>query len=109
MKSRNLWFGIWAIIGATALVPAVALAAPSEQIRSVSGTVTAVTLPSKTIVVEANVGNTTMTVGAEVPEGTSIKGAKTLADIAAGDRVTLEYVRSDKGLIAKSINRITSK
>ncbi|MGH2671212.1 MAG: hypothetical protein ACRDH5_19240 [bacterium] len=50
-----------------------------------------------------------MTVGAEGPDGTSLKGAKSLADIAAGDRVTLGYVRSDKGLIAKSINRASSK
>jgi len=109
MKSGSLWLGIWAVLGATALATAVAVAAPSEELRTVSGTVTAVTLPSKTIVVEAKIGNSTMTVGAEVPDGTSIKGAKTLADIAAGDRVTLEYVRSDKGLIAKSIIRASSK
>lgn len=109
MKSGSLWLGIWAVIGATAMATAVAVAAPSEQARTVSGTVTAVTLPSKTIVVEARVGNTTMTVGAEVPDGTSIKGAKTLADFAAGDRVTLEYVRSDRGLIAKTIKRRSSK
>jgi len=109
MKSGRMWLGIWVVIGATALATAVAVAAPAEQVRTVSGTVTAVTLPSKTIVVEAKVGNSTMTVGAEVPDGTSFKGAKSLADIAAGDRVTLQYVRSEKGLIAKSINRTSSK
>jgi hypothetical protein len=109
MKSGSLCLRIWAVIGATALATAVASAAPSEQLRTVSGTVTAVTLPSKTIVVEAKVGDSTMTVGAEVPDGTAIKGAKSLADISAGDRVTLEYVRSDKGLIAKSINRMSPK
>jgi len=109
MKSGRLWLGIWAAIGATALATAVAIAAPAEQARSISGTVTAVTLSSKTIVVEAKVGNSIMTVGAEVPDGTSFKGAKSLADIAAGDRVTLHYVRSEKGLIAKSITRKSSK
>jgi hypothetical protein len=109
MKSGRMWFGICAAIGATALATTVAVAAPAEQVRSVSGTVTAVTLPSKTIVVEAKIGNSIMTVGAEVPDGTSMKGAKGLADIAPGDRVTLQYVRSEKGLIAKSINRTASK
>lgn len=89
-----------------AIEPRVAWA---EQVRVVSGTVMAVVSASRTIVVEAKVGRADLVVGAEVPEGTSIEGAKDLADIHAGDRVTLRYIRTDSGLTAKSISRLLSK
>lgn len=84
-------------------------AAQAEQVRVVSGTVMAVVSASRTIVVEAKVGRADLIVGAEVPEGASIKGAKDLADIHAGDRVTLRYVRTGSGLTARSISRLPSK
>jgi hypothetical protein len=107
MHWRTLRFGGVGLLSAALLVAGTAAAAPVK--RTVSGTVTAVTIESRTIVVEAQVGGTTLVVGAEVPEGATIKGAKSLADIKAGDRVTLQYVRTEKGLTAESISRVSPK
>jgi hypothetical protein len=96
-------------LGGALLAMAAVQARAAERTRTVSGTVTAVTLASRTIVIEAKVGGTTLIVGAEVPQGTTITGAKDLADISAGDQVTIQYVRTGTGLIARSLNRLSAK
>jgi hypothetical protein len=114
MTSPRIRWAVWAPTIAVALGSAVfamtaVQTAAAERLRTVSGTVTAVTLASRTIVIEAKVGGTTLVVGAEVPQGTTITGAKDLADISAGDQVTIQYVRTGTGLIARSLNRLSAK
>lgn len=109
MNSPRRFVCVWTLIAAVALSATTTLAAPTEQVRTASGTVTAVAPASKTIVVEAKVGGTTLVIGADVPEGTPIKGAKSLAEIKAGNHVTIQWIKTDSGLTAKSISLLSSK
>jgi len=74
--------------------------------RELVGKVTAVESGSRTIVMDAPVGKGLMTVGAEVPDKTSItagKAAKTLSDIKVGDKIKMRYVRQEDKLVVQSI------
>jgi hypothetical protein len=86
-------------------------AAKSEQsvVRTLTGEVTAVDLQAtpQTIVVEVpKPGKDALTVGATVDAGTAIKvGGKAakLGDVKPGDRATIKYEKSDKGLRALAV------
>ncbi len=74
--------------------------------RQASGTVTAVTEQSRTLVVEVPLGGKRMIVGVEVPESAAIivKGKSgRLGDIRVGDRLTLRYIREEHRLVTKRI------
>lgn len=109
MSLRKLVVCGLALAAISTAIAVLSRAVQAEQERVVSGTVMAIAPASRTIVVEAKVGKSNLIVGAEVPEGTSIKGAKALADINAGDHVTLRYIRTESGLTARSISRVPSK
>ncbi len=77
-----------------------------EAVRDMVGKVVAVVPASRTIVMEAPVGKTVMTVGAEVPDKASItagKAAKSLSDIKVGDRIRLKWIREEDKLVVRSI------
>lgn len=77
-----------------------------EAVRDMVGKVVAVVPGSRTIVMEAPIGKTTMTVGAEVPDKVSItagKAAKSLSDIKVGDKIRLRWVREEDKLVVQSI------
>ena len=76
------------------------------EIRDMVGKVVAVELGSKTIVMDATVGKSVMTVGAEVPDKASITAgnvAKKLSDIKVGDKIRMRYVREEDKLVVQSI------
>lgn len=70
------------------------------------GTVAAVAVDSRTIVVEIPRGTDSLTVGAEVLADAILKAdgqAIDLADIQVGDQVRIEWSRSDEGVVAHKI------
>jgi Cu/Ag efflux protein CusF len=72
------------------------------KVKQATGEVTAVDAKAKTITVKAKKGDVTAMVG----DKTKImmgKDMKTLADINAGDKVTMKYSESDGTMTAKSI------
>jgi len=76
------------------------------EMRSVRGEVTAVEPNSRTIVVMAMEGKSTMDVGVDVTNETAIRekqAGKTLDDIKVGDRVAMTYEKTNSGLTADSI------
>ena len=84
----------------------VGVAFAKGAVRDVVGKVIAVELGSKTIVMEAPVGKSIMTVGAEVPDKASItagKVTKKLSDIKVGDKIRMKYVREEDKLVVQSI------
>ena len=77
-----------------------------EEVRDMVGKVVAVEPGSKTIVMEATVGKSIMTVGAEVPDAARItagKAAKKLADIKVGDKIRMKWLREENKLVVQSI------
>jgi hypothetical protein len=71
-----------------------------------TGTVSAVTVSSRTIVVEIPRGKDSLTVGAEVPPGAVLQaGGKKidLSDIRKGDRVRIEWTHREQGDVARKI------
>lgn len=71
-----------------------------------TGTVAAVTLESRTIVVEIPRGTDSLTVGAEVlPDAVLKADGRTidLADIQVGDRVSIEWSRGEHGDVVHKI------
>lgn len=79
--------------------------APGE-FRTVSGKVTAVTPDSRTVLVEAQVGGKSMTVGVVATDKTKITAkdkAAAFSDIRTGERVTVRYTREGDQLLAERI------
>ncbi len=71
-----------------------------------TGTVAAVTVASRTIVVEIPRGSDSLTVGAEVLPAAVLKAegqVVDLADIRVGDRVRIEWSRGEQGVVAHKI------
>ncbi|MFQ5990445.1 MAG: hypothetical protein ACE5K9_11065, partial [Candidatus Methylomirabilales bacterium] len=71
-----------------------------------TGTVAAVTVDSRTIVVEIPRGTDSLTVGAEVLPDAILKADGQeidLAEIQVGDQVRIEWSRSDQGVVAHKI------
>lgn len=74
--------------------------AQEGRVRQMTGKVSAVTLSSKTIVVEIPLGKDSLTVGGEITDETeiSIDGkTATLNDIKVGDRVTVRWIKEEHG------------
>ncbi len=74
----------------------------AAKIHSVTGEVTAVDAAAKTVTLKAKKGEVTVS----VEDKTSIKEGKekkTLADLKAGDKVTVKYTEADGKMTAKSI------
>ena len=95
-----------AAVGLVILVLLAGGAIAKEAVRDMVGKVVAVVPGSRTIVMEAPVGKTIMTVGAEVPDKASItagKAAKSLSDIKVGDKIRLKWVREEDKLVVQSI------
>jgi len=82
--------------------PAAAEKAAPVKVKQVSGAVAAVDAKAKTVTVKGKKGDVT----AMVDDKTKImmdKDVKTLADVKAGDKVTLKYSEADGKMTAKSI------
>jgi hypothetical protein len=82
--------------------------AASAEVRkwADTGTVAAVTVPSRTIVVEIPRGKDSLTVGAEISPDAVLKAeGRTieLSEIKAGDRVRIEWSRREDGDVAHRI------
>lgn len=80
--------------------------------RAATGTVTALTPASRTVVVESRLGGQPWILGVEVPEGLAITiGGKTrkLEDLKAGDRIRLRWIREENRLVAESIALVGGK
>jgi Cu/Ag efflux protein CusF len=74
----------------------------AAKIHSVTGEVTAVDATAKTVTLKAKKGEVVIS----VEEKTSIKEGKekkSLADVKAGDKVTVRYTEADGKMTAKSI------
>ena len=74
--------------------------AQEGRVQQMTGKVSAVTLSSKTIVVEIPLGKDSLTVGGEVTDETevSVDGkTATLNDIKVGDRVTVRWIKEEHG------------
>ena len=74
--------------------------------RDMVGKVVALASGSRTIVMEAPLGKSVLTVGAEVPEKASItagKVAKSFSDIKVGDTIRMRWVREEDKLVVQSI------
>ncbi len=100
----RLWAA--AAVGLVMLGLTVGGAFAKGEIRDMVGKVVAVELGSKTIVMDATVGKSVMTVGAEVPDKASIMAgnvAKKLSDIKVGDKIRMRYVREEDKLVVQSI------
>lgn len=72
------------------------------KVKQVTGEVTAVDAKAKTVTVKGKKGDVT----AMIDDKTKImmgKDTKTLADVKAGDKVTLKYSEADGKMMAKSI------
>jgi len=80
---------------------------PAAKERTISGEVASVDEAAKTVTVKAKGRKgQELTVGAKVEDQTTIregKTTKTLADLKAGDKVRLKYVRTADGDVARSI------
>lgn len=96
--------GIAAIVAAMACPAGMALSAGEKGVQAASGTVVAVTEASKTIVVESTLGGKPWIIGVEVTDQTRFGGkAKGLQDVRAGARVTIQWVREENRLTARSV------
>jgi Cu/Ag efflux protein CusF len=90
---------------AVALIFVLAFTAASfaaAKVHSVTGEVTAVDAAAKTITLKAKKGEVVIS----VVEKTSIKEGKekkSLADVKAGDKVTVKYTEADGKMAAKSV------
>lgn len=77
------------------------------RMSKATGTVAAVTMASKTIVVEAELGGKkNWTIGAEVTGKTKLQADGeniTLGDIKVGDKVSITWTRLEDKLVANSI------
>lgn len=79
--------------------------------RVATGTVTAVTPGSRTLVVESRLGDKPWTLGVEVPKGLAVTaGEKTkkLEDLRTGERVRLRWNREKDRLVAESIDLLAA-
>lgn len=77
-----------------------------EAVRDMVGKVVAVVPGSRTIVMEAPLGKSVLTVGAEVPDKVSImagKVTKSFSDIKVGDTIRMRWVREADKLVVQSI------
>jgi hypothetical protein len=95
---------VLAVLLTSPLLPGLAWA--GEQKWAETGTVAAVTIESRAVVVEIPRGKDSLTVGAEVLSDTVLKAngrSITLADIRVGDRVRIEWSRREHGLVAHTI------
>ena len=95
-----------AAVGLVILVLLAGGAIAKEAVRDMVGKVVAVVPGSRTIVMEAPVGKTVMTVGAEVPDRATITSGKetmSLSDIKVGDKIRLKWVREEDKLVVQSI------
>ena len=96
--------GVAAIVAAMALPAGMALSAGEERVQAASGTVVAVTEGSKTIVVESTLGGKLWIIGAEVTDQTRFGGkAKRLQDVRPGGKVTIQWIREENRLTARSV------
>lgn len=80
--------------------------------RVATGTVTAVTPATRTLVVESRLRGEPWILGVEVPERLAVTvGGKTkkLEDLKAGERVRLRWNREKDRLVAESIDLLGSK
>lgn len=99
MRSRiviGLAVGLWTLGAAVGYAAEAKTAA-----RAVSGEVVATEGKSNTLVVKGKAGASEIIVGVEVTDKTKISGgkAKALADINAGDRVSVRYTRRDNDAV----------
>jgi Cu/Ag efflux protein CusF len=112
---KALPVGVAILLAVTAPAMAAQEAGKGEAkaaIRAASGTVTAVTPESGTVVVESTLGGKPWILGVEVPEGAAITaGGKTkkLEELKTGDRVRLRWIREENRLVAESISVISAK
>ncbi|MBI3078623.1 MAG: hypothetical protein HYY85_16815 [Deltaproteobacteria bacterium] len=101
--------GAWANEGAAAPGGSEKTPGKAEQVKTgerlVWGEVTAVDTEAGALVMEAVVGQGTITVGVVVEQDTVIKAPpdNRLRDIKVGDTVLMRYLRTEHRLIAKSI------
>lgn len=80
--------------------------------RVATGSVTAVTPATRTLVVESRLGGQPWILGVEVPGGLAITvGGKTkkLEDLRTGERVRLRWIRAKDRLVAESIAIVGAK
>ncbi|MBI3989658.1 MAG: hypothetical protein HY347_08570 [candidate division NC10 bacterium] len=74
--------------------------AQEGRVQQMTGKVSALTLSSKTIVMEIPLGRDSLTVGGEVTDETEISvdgKTATLNDIKVGDRVTVRWIKEEHG------------
>jgi Cu/Ag efflux protein CusF len=102
-KEVNRMKKITAIVVALIFVLAFTAASfAAAKVHSVTGEVTAVDAAAKTVTLKAKKGEVVIA----VVEKTSIKEGKekkSLADVKAGDKVTVKYTEADGKMTAKSI------
>jgi ribosomal protein S1 len=102
-KEVNRMKKITAIVVALIFVLAFTAASfAAAKVHSVTGEVTAVDAAAKTVTLKAKKGEVVIS----VVEKTSIKEGKekkSLADVKAGDKVTVKYTETDGKMTAKSI------
>lgn len=78
--------------------------AGERGVQAASGTVTAVTEGSKTIVVESQLDGKAWIIGAEATDQTKFGGkAKTLADVKPRDKMMIRWVREENRLVVQSV------
>lgn len=96
--------GVGLVVVGVAVWCGAALAAEEEAVRAAHGTVLAVTPASKTIVVESSLSGQPWIIGVEVTDQTRFEGkAKDLADVKAGDKVTIQWIREGDRWVGRSI------
>lgn len=96
--------GVLAIMVATSFPAGVVLGAGEERVQAASGTVLAITEGSKTIVVESALDGKPWILGVEVTDQTRFGGrAKGFQDVKAGGKVTIQWVREENRLTARSV------
>ena len=103
MVSRKAGVGLALLVAS--LLPFQSVWAGSQKWGD-TGTVAAVNVESRTIVVEIPRGTDSLTVGAQVLADALLKmhgQAIDLADIQVGDQVRIEWSRSDEGVVAHKI------
>ena len=96
--------GVVAIMVAISIPTGMVLGAGGERVQVASGTVVAVTEASKTIVVESALGGKPWIIGIEMTDQTQFGGrAKGFRDVKAGGKVTIQWVREEDRLTARSV------
>ena len=103
---------LFAVTGAAVAAQGVAKGEAKPAAQIATGTVTAVTPESRTLVVEARLSGQPWILGVEVPEGLNITAAgktKKLEDLKAGERVRLSWIRGENRLVAEAVSVIGAK